>query len=54
MAISVEFSTPKEVVPAKGTAGLTTQLGGSCTTVSTLMEAGKSTGNPSLVKPHID
>lgn len=51
--ISVEFSTPKKVEPSKGTAGLKTQLGGSCTTVSAVMEASKATGNPNLVKKHI-
>ena len=51
--ISVEFSTPKKVEPSKGTAGLKTQLGGSCTTVSAVMEASKATGNSKLVKKHI-
>ena len=50
----VEFpDPPKAIEPAKGTAGLKTQLGGSCTTVSALMEAGKATGNPNLIKKHI-
>lgn len=50
----VEFpEPPKAIEPAKGTAGLKTQLGGSCTTVSVLMEAGKATGNPNLIKKHI-
>lgn len=54
MSISVEFpETPKQVVPSKGSAGLQTQLGGIGTTVSALMEAGKSTGNASLVKKDI-
>ena len=53
MSISVEFPQPKEVVPSKGTAGLRTHLGGCCTTVSIIKEAGKSTGNKSLVKKEI-
>lgn len=53
MAISVEFSTTKDAVPAKGSAGLTTQMCGSCTTVSGIMEGSKATGNASLVKQHI-
>lgn len=53
MSISVEFPERKSVVPTLGTAGLRSQLGGCCTTVSALIEAGKSTGNASLVKKDI-
>lgn len=53
MSISVKFPPPKNVEPSKGTAGLKTLIGGSCTTVSTLMEAGKATENASLVKKSI-
>lgn len=38
--IEVEFPVRKSAEPAKGTAGLTTHIGGVCTTVSVLREAG--------------
>lgn len=53
MAIRVEFPEPREVVPAKGSAGLTTQYGGAPTTVSGIRQASKGTGNTGLVKKHI-
>ena len=54
MSIKVEFPpATKAVEPAKGTAGLRTHLGGVCTTVSSLVEAGKATNNPKLVKQSI-
>jgi hypothetical protein len=53
MSIKVELSIPKEKTPAKGTAAQKTQMGGTCTTVSALMEAGNATGNASLVKKSI-
>ena len=53
MSMRVEFPEPKPVSPSKGTAGLRSHLGGCCTTVSTLMEAGKATGNARLVKKDI-
>lgn len=53
MAISVEFPEPREVVPAKGSAGLTTHYGGAPTTVSGIIQASKCTGNPGFVKKHI-
>lgn len=53
MSISVEFSNVTARTPSKGTAGLHTRIGGVCTTVSSLMEAGKATGNDSLVKKSI-
>ena len=53
MSIIVEFPEPKDVVPSQGTAGLKTHVPGCCTTVSTLMEASKATGNPSLIKKSI-
>ena len=53
MSVSVVFPTPREWTPAKGTAGLQTHLGGAPTTVSALMEAGRETGNASLVKKDI-
>ena len=53
MSISVEFPTSKDIALSKGTAGLHSHLGGCCTTVSVLMEAGKSIGNVSLVKKNI-
>lgn len=53
MAISVEFPEPREVVPAKGSAGLTTQHCGAPTTVSGLRQASKGIGNPGLVKQDI-
>ena len=45
MGISVEFSKPRDPTPGKGSAGMPTQLGGCCTTVSALMEANKAIGN---------
>lgn len=53
MSISVEFPTQKRVEPAKGSAGLQTQIGGCCTTVSALMELGKATNNGKLIKKSI-
>jgi hypothetical protein len=53
MSVEVEFSTPRDATPAKGTAGLRTQMGGACTTVSALRDAGKATGNDKLVKKSI-
>jgi hypothetical protein len=53
MAISVEFPEPRDVVPAKGSAGLTTQYGGAPTTVSCIIQASKGAGNPGLVKKHL-
>jgi len=53
MSISVEFPQSKKVVPSKGTAGLTSHLGGCCKTVSTLMEVGKSIDNASIIKKDI-
>ena len=53
MAISVEFPEPRDVVPAKGSAGLTTQHCGAPTTVSGIRQASKGTGNTGLVKKHI-
>lgn len=53
MSISVEFPPLRDAEPAKGTAGLRTHIGGQCTTVSALMEAGKATGNATLIKKDI-
>jgi len=53
MSVSVEFPPPKVRAPSKGTAGLQTQLCGCMTSVSALMEAGKATGNASLIKRSI-
>jgi hypothetical protein len=53
MAIRVEFPEPRDVVPAKGSAGLTTQHCGAPTTVSGVRQASKGTGNTGLVKKHI-
>ena len=54
MSVSVEFpEQPKATVPSKGSAGLSTQLGGHCTTVSLLKEASKAIGNASYVKKDI-
>ena len=51
MAISVTFpNPPQDFTPAKGTAGLRTQLGGACTTVTALREAGKAIGNAEYVR----
>lgn len=53
MGISVEFSKPKDATPGKGTAGMQSQMGGCCTTVSAIMEASKAIENESLVKKSI-
>lgn len=53
MGISVEFSKPKDATPGKGSAGLQSQMGGFCTTVSAIMEASKAIENESLVKKSI-
>lgn len=53
MSISVEFSNTKARAPSKGSAGLPTQLGGACTTVSALMEASKAIGNESYMQKDI-
>ena len=48
--MSVQLSTGRDATPAKGSAGLCTQMGGVCTTVSALREASSATGNGSLIK----
>ena len=53
MSITVELSKPKDATPAKGSAGLHTQVGGAATTVSGLMEASRAIGNAGLVKKAI-
>lgn len=54
MSMRVEFpEQPKAVEPSKGSAGLKTQLGGRCTTVSALQEAGKAIGNANYVKKEV-
>lgn len=50
MSIEVTFSEPKDKTPASGTAGLRTQMGGACATVSALMEASKAIGNEAMMK----
>lgn len=51
MSIEVTFAEPKDKTPAKGTAGMQTQMGGAATTVSALMEASEAIGNEGFVKP---
>ena len=54
MSIRVEFPEQrKPIEPSKGSAGLQTRLGGCCTTVSALREAGKSIENANYVKKAI-
>lgn len=53
MSIHVTLSAKVDATPARGTAGLQTQIGGAPTTVSGLMEASKATGNAGLVKKSI-
>lgn len=53
MGISVTFPETKVIEPSTGTARLKTRIGGMATTVSALMQAGKATDNPSLIRKSI-
>lgn len=53
MSVKVEFPPQSVRSPSKGTAGLSTHIGGCCTTVSALMEYSKTCGNKSTVKQDI-